>query len=108
MSRIAAPLEIRVTDKGRTLVLTYEAEGEMALSAEYLRVESPSAEVQGHTAKDKRIMRLFLTGEGEALLMEALKVYNSIIERVMAHSSAAECDRMGEQMRRIEEMLGND
>jgi hypothetical protein len=27
---------------------------------------------------------------------------------VMAHSSAAECDRMGEQMRRIEEMLGND
>lgn len=56
MSRIAAPLEIRVTDKGRTLVLTYEAEGEMALSAEYLRVESPSAEVQGHTAKDKRII----------------------------------------------------
>ena len=56
MSRIAAPLEIRVTDKGRLLVLTYEAEGEIALSAEFLRVESPSAEVQGHTAKDKRII----------------------------------------------------
>lgn len=73
----------------------------------------PQMEKQGvlrreSDAKDKRIMRLFLTGEGEALLMEALKVYNSIIERVMAHSSAAECDRMGEQMRRIEEMLGND
>ncbi|MCC6205704.1 MAG: MarR family transcriptional regulator [Hyphomicrobiales bacterium] len=73
----------------------------------------PQMEKQGvlrreSDAKDKRIMRLFLTGEGEALLMEALKVYNAIIERVMAHSSAAECDRMGEQMRRIEEMLGND
>jgi DNA-binding MarR family transcriptional regulator len=59
-------------------------------------------------SKDKRVMRLYLTREGEALLMEALKVYSTLIERVMAQSSAAECDRMGEQMRRIEEMLQSD
>ena len=56
-------------------------------------------------AKDKRIMRLSLTAEGEALLMRALKVYSSLIERVMAQSSHRECDMMGEQMRRIEDML---
>jgi DNA-binding MarR family transcriptional regulator len=56
-------------------------------------------------AKDKRIMRLSLTTEGEALLMQALKIYSALIERVMAQSSHRECDMMGDQMRRIEEML---
>lgn len=51
-----APTEIRVTDKGRQLVLTFADTGPITLSAEYLRVESPSAEVQGHTAKEKRIV----------------------------------------------------
>lgn len=51
-----APTEIRVTDKGRQLQLTYEDIGTITLSAEYLRVESPSAEVQGHTPKDKRLV----------------------------------------------------
>lgn len=56
-------------------------------------------------AKDKRVLRLFLTGDGEALLMGALKVYSGLIERVMAQSTPAECDAMGDQMRRISEML---
>ncbi len=56
-------------------------------------------------SKDKRVIRLFLTPDGEALLMKALKVYSTLIERVMAQSSPRECDMMGEQMRRIEEML---
>jgi DNA-binding MarR family transcriptional regulator len=58
-------------------------------------------------AKDKRIMRLSLTADGEALLMQALKIYSALIERVMAQSSHTECDRMGDQMRRIEDMLKN-
>ena len=56
-------------------------------------------------AKDKRVMRLFLTDDGETLLMRALKIYSALIERVMAQSSPVECDLMGEQMRRIEELL---
>jgi len=56
-------------------------------------------------AKDKRILRLYLTEAGEALLMKALEVYSTLIERVMSQSTPAQCDAMGEQMRRIEEML---
>jgi len=58
--------------------------------------------------KDRRIIRLFLTGDGEARLMQALEVYSSIIDKVMAQSTPAQCDAMGEQMRRIEEMLGRE
>lgn len=49
-----SPSEIRVKDKGRTLQITFPGEGIFELSAEYLRVESPSAEVQGHTASEKK------------------------------------------------------
>jgi len=73
----------------------------------------PQLEAQGlltreSDPKDKRIMRLSLTAEGETRLMKALKVYNELIEKVMAQSSPAQCDAMGEQMRRIEEMLRSD
>ena len=50
-------------------------------------------------------MRLSLTADGEALLMQALKIYSALIERVMAQSSPRECNLMGDQMRRIEDML---
>lgn len=56
-------------------------------------------------AKDKRVFRLYLTPQGESLLMDALGVYSNLIERVMAQCTAAECDQIGDQMRRIEEML---
>jgi DNA-binding MarR family transcriptional regulator len=56
-------------------------------------------------AKDKRILRLYLTERGEALLMEALKVYSNLIDQVMAQSTPAECDSMGATMLRIEQML---
>jgi DNA-binding MarR family transcriptional regulator len=58
--------------------------------------------------KDKRVMRLFLTDDGEALLLKALKIYSALIEKVMAQSSPNECDMLGTQMRRIEEMLRGD
>lgn len=73
----------------------------------------PQLEKQGlirreSDAKDKRVMRLFLTEDGEARLMQALDVYSTLIDRVMAQSTPAQCDAMGEQMRRIEEMLRSD
>lgn len=55
--------------------------------------------------KDKRVMRMFLTAEGETLLMEALAVYTALIDRVMAQSTPAECDMMSEVMMRIVETL---
>ena len=59
-------------------------------------------------AKDKRVIRLFLTDAGEARLKEALKVYTDVIDKVMAQSTPEQCDAMGEQMRRIEEALAGD
>ena len=42
------PTEFRLKDRGRTLVLSFDDGASYELPAEYLRVESPSAEVQGH------------------------------------------------------------
>jgi DNA-binding MarR family transcriptional regulator len=56
-------------------------------------------------AKDKRVMRLYLTPAGEKLFGEALNIYTGLIDRVMAQSTPAECDAMGAQMNRIVEML---
>ncbi len=42
------PDELRLRSGGQTLLLTYPDLGEVVLSAEFLRVHSPSAEVRGH------------------------------------------------------------
>lgn len=47
MSNAPLPQEIKLHKKSRTLELTY-ADGKFELTAEYLRVYSPSAEVRGH------------------------------------------------------------
>ncbi len=47
------PRELKLKDGGRLLSIDYE-DATFALSAEYLRVTSPSAEVQGHSAAERR------------------------------------------------------
>lgn len=59
-------------------------------------------------AKDKRVMRLHLTEKGEDVLRQALKAYTGLIDRVMAGSTPAQCDAMGDQMRGITEMLRDE
>jgi DUF971 family protein len=65
------PEEIRLKNQGRTLEMQYGANEIYSLSAEYLRVESPSAEVKGHGPgqevtvfgkKNVRILRLAPVG----------------------------------------------
>ena len=48
------PTEIRLAADRRTLHVTFEAGDSFALPAEYLRVTSPSAEVQGHAAHERK------------------------------------------------------
>ena len=48
------PSEIRVMDEGRTLRVSFDDGAAFALSAELLRVRSPSAEVQGHSSADRK------------------------------------------------------
>lgn len=50
------PTELRVKDGGRILRVTFDTGESFDLGAEYLRVTSPSAEVQGHSASDKRVV----------------------------------------------------
>ena len=49
----ALPSEIRLASDKRTLHVSFENGDSFVLSAELLRVESPSAEVQGHGAGQK-------------------------------------------------------
>jgi DUF971 family protein len=48
------PVEIRLAEGGRTLKVAFESGAAYDLAAEYLRVMSPSAEVQGHSRKERK------------------------------------------------------
>lgn len=50
------PVEIRVHRRERTLAIDFDNGVSFVLPAEYLRVESPSAEVQGHNPSQKQIV----------------------------------------------------
>lgn len=51
----AWPTELRVTEAGRVLRVAFADGASHDLSAEYLRVSSPSAEVQGHSPADRKV-----------------------------------------------------
>jgi DUF971 family protein len=50
------PTEIRIRTAARTLEIDFSSGESFSIPAELLRVESPSAEVQGHGAGGKRLV----------------------------------------------------
>jgi len=50
------PTEIRLSKDRRTLTVTFDNGESHALAAEYLRVFSPSAEVQGHSPEQRQLV----------------------------------------------------
>ena len=48
------PTELRLSEGGRVLNVSFDDGAQFALSAELLRTQSPSAEVQGHSAKERK------------------------------------------------------
>lgn len=50
------PTDIHLDQAEKTLALTFDNGESFVLTAEYLRVESPSAEVQGHGGDQKKIV----------------------------------------------------
>ena len=50
------PTDITATEKGRILEVAFDDGEVVRLTAERLRVESPSAEVQGHSPNQKKII----------------------------------------------------
>jgi DUF971 family protein len=56
MSETDSPVELRLSADGRTLTVAWADGARHAILAELLRVESPSAEVQGHGPDQKTIV----------------------------------------------------
>ena len=54
-SSTAWPTELRLSRDRRSLVVSFDTGESYTLSAEYLRVVSPSAEVQGHTPAERKL-----------------------------------------------------
>lgn len=52
----AWPTELRLAQSKMELTVSFESGESFVLPAEYLRVESPSAEVQGHAAHQKQVI----------------------------------------------------
>lgn len=50
------PTELRLDKSKAVLTISFESGESFGLAAEYLRVESPSAEVQGHSPDRKQIV----------------------------------------------------
>lgn len=50
------PTELRILNSGRQMRVTFDDGSSFDLAAEYLRVKSPSAEVQGHSPADRKLV----------------------------------------------------
>lgn len=64
------PTEIRIHKDRSALTVGFDNGTSFTLPAEYLRVESPSAEVQGHSPADRQLV----AGKREVRIQEALPV----------------------------------
>jgi DUF971 family protein len=72
------PTEIRLKEKGHTLAISFDTGNAFDLSAEYLRVMSPSAEVQGHSAAERKTVG----GKQNVTIMQVEPVGNYAVRLV--------------------------
>ena len=66
------PTELRLDAAKTTLAVAFDTGERFVLPAEYLRVESPSAEVQGHSPSQKQIV----TGKADVKIVNIEPVGN--------------------------------
>jgi len=74
----AWPTELRLHKDRRTLSVTFDSGESYDLAAEYLRVKSPSAEVQGHSAEERKTV----PGKRDVEVIEVLPVGNYAVRLV--------------------------
>jgi DUF971 family protein len=74
----AWPSELRLHKDRKTLTVTFNDLGSFDLPAEYLRVKSPSAEVQGHSAEERKTV----PGKINVGIIEVLPVGNYAVRLV--------------------------
>ena len=74
----AWPTELRLHKDRKTLSVTFEGGERFDLPTEYLRVKSPSAEVQGHSAEERKTV----PGKRDVEVIEVLPVGNYAVRLV--------------------------
>jgi DUF971 family protein len=74
----AWPTELRLAKDKRTLTVSYDSGESFALAAEYLRVKSPSAEVQGHAPEERKTV----PGKRNVMILEVQPVGNYAVRLV--------------------------
>ncbi|MGA7431664.1 MAG: DUF971 domain-containing protein [Xanthobacteraceae bacterium] len=72
------PTELRLRKDRRALTVTFDGGESFDLTAEYLRVRSPSAEVQGHSPSERRTV----SGKQDVQILELLPVGNYAVRPV--------------------------
>jgi DUF971 family protein len=72
------PTELRLRKDRKTLAVTFDSGESFDLTAEYLRVRSPSAEVQGHSPSERRIV----SGKQDVEILELHPVGNYAVRLV--------------------------
>ena len=72
------PTELRLHKDRKTLTVAFEDGGSFDLAAEYLRVRSPSAEVQGHSPSERRTV----AGKQNVQIIEVHPVGNYAVRLV--------------------------
>jgi DUF971 family protein len=72
------PREIRLALDRRALKVSFDDGATYVLAAEYLRTHSPSAEVQGHSPEQRRIV----TGKGDVQILKVEPVGNYAVRLV--------------------------
>ena len=74
----AWPSELRLHKDRKTLTVAFEGGRKFDLSAEYLRVKSPSAEVQGHSEEERKTV----AGKRDAMIIEVVPIGNYAVRLV--------------------------
>ena len=74
----AWPSELRLHKDRKTLTVSFEGGERFDLPAEYLRVKSPSAEVQGHSPDERKTV----PGKRDVEILEVLPVGNYAVRLV--------------------------
>jgi DUF971 family protein len=74
----AWPSELRLHKDRKTLTVTFDGGERYDLPAEYLRVKSPSAEVQGHSAEERKTV----PGKRNVEIIEVLPIGNYAVRLV--------------------------
>jgi DUF971 family protein len=72
------PTELRLRKDRRNLAVSFDNGESFELPAEYLRVKSPSAEVQGHSPDERKTV----PGKKNVMLLEVLPVGNYAVRLV--------------------------